>query len=642
LNKNKNYFKNRLEKNMSGTINLDININYDINNFVYESGEQNDCRLTSIIILTYNQLEYTKVCIESIRKFTDKNKYEIIVVDNKSTDRTVEWLKEQDDLVVIYNEENKGFPAGCNQGIAIAKGDSILLLNNDVIVTPNWLYNLDKALWSSSDIGAVGAVSNSCSYYQQIDVSYNDINEMLNFANAYNKSDEDYWSYRTKLIGFCMLIKKEVLDEVGLLDEIFTPGNYEDDDISFRIISDGYKLLLCKDTFIHHFGSVSFGKVSSEYNKILQTNINKFKDKWNFNPSYSNMIRFDLVNMIENDRKDNLNILEIGCGTGATLLEIKSRYKNCNIFGIEICKGPAKIASNVCDTIVGNIEELELTYENKFFDYIILGDVLEHLNNPWEVLSSLKKYLKKDGYIIASIPNIMHVSVMRNLAQGNFSYTDAGILDRTHLRFFTLKEIQKLFNDNHYDICNVSSVQLLTSQEDEDFINNMCNLYGQELRNQYKAYQYIVKASNGIDYDRYISEEMIKLKYSLMRIDNNLDIDNSINCIFKLYSKYSDDFIDDIEYLIESAIINKDDVLNRIGVEAFKKGLYDFSISILMLSLKINRNNTDTVYNISYLLTQMDEYELALSILNNSSDEVKADLDIANMIKMIEGDGYEQ
>lgn len=626
---------------MNGIINLNFDINDKINKFNHELINSNDCRFTSIVMLTYNQLEYTKVCIESIRKFTDKNKYEIIVVDNKSTDGTVNWLKGQDDLVVIYNEENKGFPAGCNQGISIAKGENILLLNNDVIVTPNWLYNLNKALWSADDIGAVGAVSNSCTYYQQIDVSYNNINEMLDFSQLYNKSDEDYWSYRTKLIGFCMLIKKDVIDRIGLLDEIFTPGNFEDDDISFRIINNGYKMLLCKDTFIHHFGSVSFGKLSSEYNRILQTNLNKFKKKWNFNPVYSNLIRFEIVNMIENDRNERLNILEVGCGTGATLLEIKSRYKNSEIYGIEICDGPAKIASNICNMTIGNIEELELTYEKKFFDYIILADVLEHLNDPWKVLANLKQYLKEGGYIIASIPNIMHVSVMKELAQGKFSYKDAGILDRTHLRFFTLKEIEKMFYDNIYDIKDVRSIEVSISQEEEAFINNMCNAYGEQLRVQYKAYQYIVMASNGIDYSKYASEEMIKLKYSLMRIDNNLDIDNSTNYIFELYSKYNDDIADDIEYLMEIAVINKNNVLNKIGVEAYAKGLYEFSISILMLSLKINRNNIDTVYNISYLLSQMGEYDSALSILKNSSDEVKSDVDIDNMIKMIEGDIYE-
>ena len=73
-----------------------------------------DIKFTSIIILTYNQIEYTKLCIESIRKFTPKNKYEIIIIDNNSSDGTVEWLKGQSDIKSVYNNKNLGFPKGCN------------------------------------------------------------------------------------------------------------------------------------------------------------------------------------------------------------------------------------------------------------------------------------------------------------------------------------------------------------------------------------------------------------------------------------------------------------------------------------------------------------------------------------------------
>ena len=101
-----------------------------------------DQGLTSIVILTYNKLDYNMLCIESIRQYTEPDAYEIIVVDNNSADGTVEWLKSQQDIQLILNSENVGFPAGCNQGIKAARGDSILLLNNDTVVTPRWLDNL--------------------------------------------------------------------------------------------------------------------------------------------------------------------------------------------------------------------------------------------------------------------------------------------------------------------------------------------------------------------------------------------------------------------------------------------------------------------------------------------------------------------
>ncbi|MFZ5969494.1 MAG: glycosyltransferase [Bacillota bacterium] len=246
---------------------------------------------TSIVILTFNQLHYTKLCIDSIRKYTDKGTYEIIVVDNHSTDGTVEWLEKQDDIQTIFNDENLGFPKGCNQGMQMAQGGNILLLNNDVIVTPHWLSNLTMCLYSSNTIGAVGAVTNNCSNFQTIPITYKTIEEMIPFAEKNNISNKDQWEERPRLIGFCMLMKKEVVEKIGLLDERFSPGNFEDDDYCFRMRKAGYKLMLCKDAFIHHFGSASFSKSSQEFNNILALNRKKFIDKWGFDawsPAYMN------------------------------------------------------------------------------------------------------------------------------------------------------------------------------------------------------------------------------------------------------------------------------------------------------------------------------------------------------------------
>ena len=191
--------------------------------YLIDISKENNIHLTSIIILTYNQLKYTKLCIESIRKFTYKNRYELIVVDNNSTDGTVSWLKEQDDIKLILNNENYGV---------------------------------------------------------RIEVGYSDITSMLDFASEFNIQDSRKYESRDKLIGFCLLIKREVINKVGLLDEQFFPGNFEDDDYCMRILEAKYKLVLSKDTFIHHFGNISFKNNDLDYKKILRKNKEKFKKKW--------------------------------------------------------------------------------------------------------------------------------------------------------------------------------------------------------------------------------------------------------------------------------------------------------------------------------------------------------------------------
>ena len=117
--------------------------------------------ITSMVILTYNQLPYTIQCRAIIRKYTEPETYEVIIVDNHATDGTQEGVKQKDDIRYIFKTKNEGFTKGCNQGMAIAVGEQILLLNNDVIVAPNWLENLLTCLYSEEQIGAVGPVSNN-------------------------------------------------------------------------------------------------------------------------------------------------------------------------------------------------------------------------------------------------------------------------------------------------------------------------------------------------------------------------------------------------------------------------------------------------------------------------------------------------
>lgn len=356
--------------------------------------------ITSIVILTHNKLEYTKLCIESIREYTNKNDYEIIIVDNHSTDGTADWLNDQIDIKTIFNEENVGFPKGCNQGLNIAKGDNILLLNNDVVVTPNWLTNLNKCLYSSESIGAVGAVSNRCPYYQQINIEYNTIEEMICFAKKYNIPDENKWEERLKLIGFCICIKRKVIEEVGLLDEQFTPGNFEDDDYSLRIRKAEYRLMLCKDTFIHHYGSVTFGANPYDYYKTLKINQKKFEKKWEFSWENCKFINYETIKLIYKLKSEEFNVLEVGCGCGANLLEIKNIFKNAKVYGIESNKNAGAIAKTFAKIIIGNIENSKLIYEYKFFDYIIFSSIHVNIDEFPKILKFVKKHLKDDGEIL--------------------------------------------------------------------------------------------------------------------------------------------------------------------------------------------------------------------------------------------------
>ena len=249
---------------------------------------------------------------------------------------------------------------------------------------------------------------------------------------------------KTFLIGFALMLKREALDSVGLLDERFSPGQFEDDDLGIRLNYAGWQTVLCDNSFIFHYIS-GMGKNHELWLKTNEINAGKFIEKWKFDIGYYTFARHEIISLIKHDYSKPIQILEVGCGLGATLTKIKYLWPNSFVYGIEIVERIAHIGANYLNIIPGNIESMELPYASGQFDYIILADVIEHLHEPEETLRRLIPYLKTDGSFLCSIPNIMHISVISSLLQGRFDYADAGICDKTHLRFFTLDSIVKLF-----------------------------------------------------------------------------------------------------------------------------------------------------------------------------------------------------
>lgn len=574
----------------------------------------------SIVILTYNQLEYTKVCINSIRNYNDNDNYEIIIVDNNSTDGTAEWIKKQEGIKYILNEENKGFPAGCNQGIKIAeKGNDIFLLNNDTVIMPNSIFNLRMGLYSNEKVGATGAVSNSISYYQQINQQYNDFDEYMDFALKNNIPKESSYEERIKLVGFAMFIKRKVLDKVGLLDERFTPGNYEDDDISLRMIAEGYKLLLCRDAYIHHFGSVSFKRGSKKHRELLRINSNKFREKWGFISEVSNDIRYDIVNLINERNDKDLKILEIGCASGATLLAIKHRYPNSKLYGVELNENCAKLAGNFAEVYSLDIENNKLNYEEEYFDYIIFSDVLEGFYNPQKVLENMKKYLKPKGHILVSVSNIMHHSVIRQLINGSWTYEENGIIRNNNIRFFTKREIIKLLNNLGFKDIKLSALQGYTISEDDDFIKQISQAALHKNEEEFYTYKYLLKVKNS----KIISEEIIrKFKYLIRRIEFDIDIEETEEELIEFVEKSMISY-DDIIEIIEKNSIDKVFVLNYIAIKCYENGFLEEVLPLLNRAYELSPQDLNTSYNIAYVLNTIGEKSLAIQFLNklNTTNE---------------------
>lgn len=270
-----------------------------------------------------------------------------------------------------------------------------MLLDNDTIVTPNWLIQLCQCLYSDDFMGAVSPITNQNTFDSYIEEQINTIDDIYNYAINHTAKNIGIWERRIHLVGYAMLIKREVLNKVGVLDERFYPAGNEDDDISFRILEAGYHLSLCKDTFIYHFNSESMKRDSLSEQNIVIENEHKFKEKCGFASRYSSFVRNEIIEKIVGDTDLPIKVLEVGCACGATLLQIKNIYKNAELYGIELNEYAAKIANNFSEVLVGNVETLKLDYKELSFDYIIFADVLEYFNDPYSILTKFRKYLKK-------------------------------------------------------------------------------------------------------------------------------------------------------------------------------------------------------------------------------------------------------
>lgn len=219
-------------------------------------------------------------CFASIREHT-KDPYEIIVVDNGSTDQTLE-LCQREEVTFVSLPENLGFPAACNIGLKVASGDALLLLNNDVLVAKNWLSNMLACLNSDERIGIVGPYSNYVSGQQMLDIPFTNLTDM---AAKLNRPNPKKWVKTERIVGLCFLFKRTLMDEIGMLDEQFSPGHYEDDDYCMRAKLAGYQNMIAGDVFIYHHGSVSFSKQGEEQvNHLIAVNRQKFINKWGVVP----------------------------------------------------------------------------------------------------------------------------------------------------------------------------------------------------------------------------------------------------------------------------------------------------------------------------------------------------------------------
>lgn len=439
----------------------------------------------TILMVLHNEAEYAKLSLQSIRMFADVENLSVVIVDNHSEDMLGEWADTQEDITYIYMDEGE-LPFGqvvnkvCQ---ALQIEDDLLIMDPHYMLTPHALSRLQEVLYREDIIGAVGGMSNSFLFYQQD-------TEMADYEAAVDLAARNSTATGKQVLllhSGVILIKSSAIQHLEYFDEELLSQEYVLIDYCLRMVTNDLKQYICHEAIFWDL------RGSGPYHSQHKSEYALLKKKWGMH-YFQTMYNEYTINMITKDRDAAFSVLEIGCDCGATLLEIHNRYPNATVCGCEINEKSAAIASHVANVQISNIEEQKLDFAPHSFDYVIFGDVLEHLHDPLQTIQYCRRLLKTEGYILACIPNLMHISVIEQLLQGNFTYSETGLLDKTHIHFFTYNEIKKMFETGGYKIEQLEALTPPITMEQESLIDRLLEVQSGASKFMYQAFWYVVRA----------------------------------------------------------------------------------------------------------------------------------------------------
>lgn len=405
----------------------------------------------SIIVPVYNGLPFFKACLRQLKKNIDGLQAEIIIIDGGSNPETLAWIDSktvEGKIILFSNPTRLSTAEAYNKGIRFARGYKILFIHSDTILPTMTIKHLLTAMADHPEYDSIAPVQNK-SWYQQLKIeggvpAYNNFAELDVVAeNLYLQRQHNILTTFV-LENSCMMVTKQAVDKTGDWDICFAEHYFEDVDYTYRMQRLGFKLGVANAVYVHHEGHVTYSSMQMEPYERLCRYRAVFKNKWGFDFGYGCTTRFDMLKHIDLKHPGSA-ILDIGCSLGANLVFLKNIDATCEVCGVELDEHTACIAQNFADVRAADVETIDIPEWQGKFDYIIMGDLIEHLVNPWEALRKIKKMLRPDGQILASIPNILNIDTMMYLLSGRFHYTDNGVLDRTHMRFFTKQEMLDLF-----------------------------------------------------------------------------------------------------------------------------------------------------------------------------------------------------
>ena len=449
------------------------NIYSNLDSFPYE---------VSVVVVAFNKLDYTKACIESILQHTDftKLKCEFITIDNGSTDGTNEYFHS------LTHEKKIHFKVNSVRSLNLciesaAEGRFLAFVSNDVIVTHNWLENLLACIRSDSRIAMVVPTTVNVSNLQTIPVSYESLIEMHEFARRHNVSDPAKWEERARLCPPVSLIRMSAVNELGCVDRYFHFGEFGDDDFSLRCRRGGYKQILCKDTFVHHFGSVTTGEAQKKQDSLRVSRklfIEKHGvDPWDHDYCYDG----NAVTAFNIESKDGVNILGIDSCYGSTPLQIKNLLRERGNHGTTVynftCDSrfiddlKSVMSDHFCYN--ENIYAVQCAFEAIGFDYIYVAPKAERYEDIVHLMKILYKRLKIGGKLLCKVSNPYHITNILGMVQHALPFTGGSV------RWYDMEYLVKAMEPVVHGM-EITAETATLNEPLKKYAGLVCNLHGQK------------------------------------------------------------------------------------------------------------------------------------------------------------------
>ena len=413
---------------------------------------------------------------------------------NKCAGILREFVRAEYNIVVGHNADPENLPNDFNRMARHGKGEFLLFLRGDIIPGRETVDGLLALLSGSEEAGiAVPRLSNgnvNQAYLGSLEgkADYTDMDSFFEFARSVQDIGPEA---RLRVDAAALLTRRSDFEAAGGFDPRLHSTLEAGTDYALRLLEKG-KLTLVAG-YMHC--NLSAAEEEEKAGELEKADWRYMIGKWSLNPNYSLTTRSELLERVRPREDGSLRVLDVGCAAGGNLCSLSYKYPGAELYGIELNRVTARWASRFGKVLSLDVERLRRPEWQGYFDYILAPDIIEHLRNHYEALLNLRGMLKPEGHLLLSLPNFMYIGNLMEILGGNFKYKIAGILDATHLRFFTRQSIEELLPRAGLKVAAMEPHKFDIDEAWEKALEELLKLpFADKHREDYLALQWLVDA----------------------------------------------------------------------------------------------------------------------------------------------------